>query len=360
STAQHSTAQHSTAQHSTAQHSTAQHSTAQHSNSNRSLNEQTEILAFAEKTKSTPQLISIIIPSFNGKHHLKDRLPSVVLACKQSPIPTEIIVVDDNSEDDTLNFLKEEFKGNIKSFKNPQKGACSARNHGVLQSKGDILFFIDNDVYLDENFFKTAMPYLSPDMFCAACAGYKAVNPKEQLDGIKLINWKRGFFRFTNNIYNKDLKPADKYLSYGVQGAYFFIERRKFEQLNGFDTLLDPYGLEETDLTYRGLKRGWEIEYIKNVRPLHKCGGTIASKTNKRTRKLFERNRMLFIWKNTHSKALLLNHLLWLWRSPYQVLQLLKILKKIKTKRIEQIPFISKTDKQILKECAEYALSIKE
>ncbi|MDR0646178.1 MAG: glycosyltransferase family 2 protein [Elusimicrobiota bacterium] len=316
-----------------------------------------------ELKSKTNIIISVIIPSFNGKHHLKDCLPSVISACRQSPVATEIIVVDDKSSDDTVLFLKENFEKEIKVFENPQKGACSARNHGVAQSKGNILLFVDNDVFLYDDFFKNALPYLSSDMFCAACAGYKAFpkveGAKEQLDGIKTLQWKRGFLRFTGNIYNKDLKSYNDYLSYGVQGAYFFCSREKFDKLGGFDTLFDPYLLEETDLIYRGLKRGWPITYIKDVCPRHKCGGTIKSKTNKYAKYLSKRNRELFIWKNVTDKKLLFSHILWIFKSISAIPYVLKNYVEIRNKKREQMQFIKKTDIQILKECKDYIQRIK-
>ena len=66
----------------------------------------------------TPE-ISIIIPTKNGKKHLEQTLPETIKACRNASVKTEIIVVDDNSEDGTLK-LKKDYP-QIKFLKNPSK-----------------------------------------------------------------------------------------------------------------------------------------------------------------------------------------------------------------------------------------------
>ena len=263
--------------------------------------------------------IAVIIPSKNGINHLKECLPTVVKAARKAPFSVHITVVDDNSTDKTMEILPPLFP-EVVFLRNSKKGASSARNWGVKNTPCDWICFLDNDVFLDENFFNTVQKYLKQDVFCVACAGYTAY-PKvsgalEQNDGIKLLEWKRGSPRFTSNVYNKNLSLQQEYLSWGVQGAYFFCNRDKFEQLTGFDEILDPYMLEESDLTYRGLKRGWKIVYAPDTKPLHKCGGTIDSKKNKYTQFLSRRNRVLFVWKNITSKYLFISHVFWLLLRP--------------------------------------------
>ena len=263
--------------------------------------------------------IAVIIPSKNGINHLKECLPTVVKAARKAPFPVHITVVDDNSTDKTIEILPPLFP-EVVFLRNSKKGASSARNWGVKNTPCDWICFLDNDVFLDEHFFNTVQKYLKQDVFCVACAGYtaypKVLGALEQNDGIKLLEWKRGSPRFTSNVYNKNLSVQQEYLSWGVQGAYFFCNRDKFEQLTGFDEILDPYMLEESDLTYRGLKRGWKIVYAPDTKPLHKCGGTIDSKKNKYTQFLSRRNRVLFVWKNITSKYLFISHIFWLLLRP--------------------------------------------
>lgn len=303
--------------------------------------------------------ISVIVPSKNGINHLKECLPTVIKAANNAPFPVHITVVDDNSTDKTVEILSPIFS-DVVFLHNPKKGVSSSRNWGVKNTPCDWICFLDNDVFLDKNFFNTIQKYLKQDVFCVACAGYTAY-PKvpgalEQNDGIKLLNWKRGFPRFTSNVYNKKLPLQSEYLSWGVQGAYFFCNRSKFDQLTGFDEMLDPYMLEESDLAYRGLKRGWKIIYAPDTQPRHKCGGTINSKKNKYTHFLSKRNRVLFVWKNITSKYLLISHIFWLLLRPdIKVLrEALKMWPDIKKKRAIEKKEQLVTDETLFKQSKQF------
>ena len=112
--------------------------------------------------------ISIVIPSLNGFNHLEDFLVKNLeiikstLLIEKSFNNIEMIVVNDNSSDKTLEYLKEcKRKYDFLVFAtNPKQGAGSARNYGVslntfLSNKEYInyILFIDNDVLLEKDFF---------------------------------------------------------------------------------------------------------------------------------------------------------------------------------------------------------------
>ncbi len=304
--------------------------------------------------------LATIIPSKNGLHHLKECLPTVITAAAQSKYPVQLVVVDDNSTDGTIKQATELFP-TVTFVANSSQGVCSARNYGVSLVQPDWLCFLDNDVFVNPDFFNTALSYLKQDIFCITCAGYaaypKTPDKPEQLDGVKLISWKRGFPRFTSN-YFPVVSPSSPHLfpSWGVQGACFFCQYKYFKELQGFDELFEPYLLEETDLAYRGLKRGWKIVYSPNIRYRHKCGGTIASKTSSTTQQLSKRNRIIFVWKNIHDKQLLFSSLLWsLLRGEFRMLWYAwKIRKSILHKRTSECAQAVRTDRDILNTCKEY------
>ena len=100
-------------------------------------------------------LVSIIIPNFNSELYLTECLDSCVSQLDAENL--EIIVVDDHSTDSSTALLatyRLKYPNLIKSFINPKKGACSARNYGFEQSKGDFIQFLDSDDMLSENKIK--------------------------------------------------------------------------------------------------------------------------------------------------------------------------------------------------------------
>lgn len=124
--------------------------------------------------------LSIVIPSLNGENHLRDflikNLEIIKTTLENEKIYNniEMIVINDNSSDNTLEYLKEcQKKYAFLIFDtNPKQGAGSARNYGVsissLSTNHDTLnyiLFIDNDVLLDETFFINAIKYIQTKPF---------------------------------------------------------------------------------------------------------------------------------------------------------------------------------------------------
>lgn len=87
--------------------------------------------------------ISVIIPTYNRAHLIKESLQSVL---DQTLKPYEIIVVDDLSTDNTEEVIKSLNSPLIKYVKNQRKkGANGARNTGILMAQGEYIAFQDSD-----------------------------------------------------------------------------------------------------------------------------------------------------------------------------------------------------------------------
>jgi glycosyltransferase involved in cell wall biosynthesis len=88
-------------------------------------------------------MISVIIPTYNRSALI---LRSVQSVLRQSYSDLELIVVDDNSTDDTLEVLAGICDRRLKVFSLPRTGgACHARNYGVTQAQGEYIAFNDSD-----------------------------------------------------------------------------------------------------------------------------------------------------------------------------------------------------------------------
>ncbi|WP_039047633.1 glycosyltransferase family 2 protein [Acinetobacter junii] len=90
-----------------------------------------------------PNGISVVIPTYNRAHLIKESLQSVL---DQTVQPLEIIVVDDFSTDNTEEVVKSLNSPLIKFVKNQRKkGANGARNTGIMLSCGELIAFHDSD-----------------------------------------------------------------------------------------------------------------------------------------------------------------------------------------------------------------------
>ena len=95
---------------------------------------------------SKPLTVSLIIPVYNEQDYLYRCLESVAA---QTVAPMEVIVIDNNSTDNTLQCLKK-FPF-VTLLHEPKQGALYARNRGFNASKGDIIGRIDADTRLEPN-----------------------------------------------------------------------------------------------------------------------------------------------------------------------------------------------------------------
>ena len=103
-------------------------------------------------------MLSFIIPTYNRKDYLKRCIDSII---SQKVKNFEIIVVDDNSTDNTYEFIKENYSF-VKIIRNEKNlGPANSRNIGFENSSGDYIMFIDSDVYLQENCIKNLAKYNS-------------------------------------------------------------------------------------------------------------------------------------------------------------------------------------------------------
>ncbi|MCB9135434.1 MAG: glycosyltransferase [Anaerolineales bacterium] len=91
--------------------------------------------------------ISIILPTYNRL----DRLKKVILGLEKQTYPLdsfEVIVVSDGSSDGTDDYLKSiQTPLQLTPVFQPNQGVAATRNHGVEKAKGNILVFIDDDVF---------------------------------------------------------------------------------------------------------------------------------------------------------------------------------------------------------------------
>lgn len=88
--------------------------------------------------------VSIIIPLYNAEKYIEQTLCS---ALEQTYFNTEIIIVDDGSDDNSMKLVNKMVNqgAKIKIFKQENKGACAARNLGITKSTGEFIQFLDAD-----------------------------------------------------------------------------------------------------------------------------------------------------------------------------------------------------------------------
>ena len=97
---------------------------------------------------------SIIVPTYNREEYIIKCIDSIL---DQTYDNFEAIIIDDGSTDNTDNLVKKYHDKRIKYFKNTNHGIGYSRNFGLNKAKGDYIFFLDSDDYLDENMLENVL-----------------------------------------------------------------------------------------------------------------------------------------------------------------------------------------------------------
>jgi len=247
--------------------------------------------------------ISFIILNYNGKEITERCIFSLKEAIKNSIIKNyEIIVIDNGSEDGSEDYLKNKFN-DIYILQIGTNKYINAYNDGVKLSKGAWVFLFNNDMTFDINFINPIINYLDKnDIFAVGC---KMVSPEGVFEkGRNYITYKYGYIW----LKTEDTQNASPTFYIGTHGIF---NKEKFLKLNGFDNIYSPFYVEDLDICYRALKRGWKIYYEPNSIIYHKHMTTINKFFNKKyVLKIYARNHLIFHFKNLTSSKLFLNYIL--------------------------------------------------
>lgn len=118
--------------------------------------------------KENNPLVSIVIPVHNGEKYIKESIDSCI---NQTYRNTEILVVDDKSEDGTLDILRE-YKDRIKVIPiEKQNGLGNVINVGIRQSKGKYIARMDADDIMYPTRLEKQVEYLESNPNCVAVGG---------------------------------------------------------------------------------------------------------------------------------------------------------------------------------------------
>lgn len=128
-------------------------------------------------------MISVIIPIYNTEKYLIRCIESVR---NQTYKDIEIILIDDGSIDGSVEICDryETIDFRIRVFHEKNKGAAAARNLGLDVSRGEYIFFLDSDDYLDNNSLEIMFTKISSSKADMVVGDYAIVNEY----GVELVN----------------------------------------------------------------------------------------------------------------------------------------------------------------------------
>ncbi len=259
--------------------------------------------------------LSIIIVNYNVKEFLLNLLQSIRNAMNNFAV--EIIVVDNASDDGSIELLKEKYP-DVKLIVNEKNVGFGAANNQALQiARGKYFLLINPDTIIKENTLNEMISFFrrTPG---AGIAGCKVLNP----DGTLQLACRRGFpgpwTSFTKVMGLSRIFPNSKLfarynLTYlnenqtyevdAVSGAFMMMRRELYEKIGGFDQQFFMYG-EDLDLCYRSQKSGYKVYYLHTTEVIHFKGESTKRSSLDET-KVFYNAMHLFVRKHFSSSFLI-------------------------------------------------------
>lgn len=226
--------------------------------------------------------LSVIILNYNVRYFLEACLRSVQSAIAE--IDAEIIVIDNNSPDDSCNMMRTLFPA-IQLIANTENvGFAKANNQGVKIAKGEYVCILNPDTIVAEDTFTQLLKFAKDkenigSIGCKLIDGSGTFLPESKRNiptpmvSVKKIlgNKNSGYYSELNEneIGNVDI----------LVGAFMFMKKSVYEAVEGFDEDYFMYG-EDIDLSYKIIKAGFQNYYYGKTTVIHYKGeSTLKDKT---------------------------------------------------------------------------------
>ena len=114
------------------------------------------------------KLVSVAIVNWNGEKYLYKCIKSLL---EQNYKNIEIIIIDNDSTDNSINIIEENFKDEVILFKNKNTGYAGGDNKGIELAKGDYIIIANPDIVFGDNYIKNCINKFSEDDTIGAVTG---------------------------------------------------------------------------------------------------------------------------------------------------------------------------------------------
>lgn len=260
-------------------------------------------LYFMMVSKQAPKnkLISIIILNWNGKRWLKKCMDSLE---SQSFKNFEIILVDNNSTDNSVGFIKKNYPlvNLIQSKRN--LGFAGGNNLGIKTARGEYILLLNNDTWVETNFLKNILTFYKRNK-------YDVISPiAMDYDS----NFKKKYFSKIDPFGHSVFKYEEFGKNFYLTGVCLFFPKKLYLETGGFDDDFFMY-CEDVDWFWRLNLLGKKFSYCPNIFLHHFQAGSTSQKRIK---------YKVFLWRNQNTLLMLLKNYAWynlLWVLPFYFLQ---------------------------------------
>ena len=260
--------------------------------------------------------VSIVFVNYKSEILTKNAIKSVLE--KTEGIEYEIFVVDNNSQDGSIEGIEKEFP-NINIIKNPTNaGFGTANNLAIKQSKGKYVLCLNTDTILKNNAIKIFFDFMEKEenQQIGACGAYLTDgedNPSNcggLLPCASSLFWKFGIRCFFKDYYSKKyigkLTPKDKNiipdLGY-ITGADLFMRKNVLDKIGLYDENLFMF-FEDSDLCKRIKDAGYKLALVEEAKIQHLEGKSTKNLLQKK--KWFKESEFYYFKKHHPNQVIIL------------------------------------------------------
>jgi O-antigen biosynthesis protein len=236
--------------------------------------------------------VSVCIVNWNTRELLFNCIDSIQK--KTSGVSFEIIVVDNNSHDGSVEMIKQHYPYCKLIASKENMGFSRGNNAGLKEASGKYIIFLNPDTMLATNALFGMFQFMENDRDVGA-VGCKLLNQDGSIQLICARTFPTLWNQFCYLMLLNRLFPMSKLfgtieMGYWnhidsrdvdcLSGACIFARKQIIEKLKGFDDMFFMYA-EDVDLCYRIGKEGWRLYYLANEAIYHLEGQSSKQKTQK-------------------------------------------------------------------------------
>ncbi len=243
--------------------------------------------------------LSIIIVNYNVKEFLQNLLDSIYRASRD--ISAEIIIIDNASDDGSVEMVKEKYPAVILIENSENTGFAKANNMGLKIARGKYLLLLNPDTLVSEDTFTKMFAFFDsyPDAGLATC---KMIGSDGNLQPACRRSFPDLWTSFTKVTGLSTLFPKSKLfarynLTYldenqtyevdAISGAFMMMKREVYEKIGGLDEEFFMYG-EDLDWCFRVQKAGYKVYYYHDTQIIHYKGESTRRSSLNETRVFYE------------------------------------------------------------------------